>query len=74
VTVLLSLLLDNWQAVAGAFGVIGLLLFGRSSANKTHKIKKAKAHEKTHDRINQITPVDPDDRDDIERRLREHSE
>ena len=73
-TVLFSILLDNWQAVAGGVGVLAVFLFGRKSADNKHKARKAETDAKTQKRISEIEPVNPDDRSDIERRLREHGE
>ena len=73
-TVLLSILLDNWQAVAGGVGVLAVFLFGRKSANNKHEARKAKTDAKTQKRISEIEPVDRANRSDIERRLREHGE
>jgi MFS superfamily sulfate permease-like transporter len=71
---IITMILDNWQAVVGGVGVLAVFLFGRKSANNKHEARKAKEDAKTQQRINEIEPVDPDDRSDIERRLREHGE
>jgi hypothetical protein len=71
-TAIIAIILDNWQAVAGAVGVLAVFIFGRKSANNKHEARKAKEDAKTQQRINKIEPVDPDDRSHIERRLREH--
>lgn len=69
---LLALLGDNWQIIASAMGGAVLYLTGRKQANSKHKRKELEADVKTHERINEIEPVDPDDRSNIVGRLREH--
>lgn len=71
-TAIIAIILDNWQAVVGGVGVLAVFLFGRKSANNKHKARKAKTDAKAQNRINEIEPVDRADRNDIERRLREH--
>tara|TARA_R110002126_G_scaffold99991_1_gene231357 strand:- start:2388 stop:2612 length:225 start_codon:yes stop_codon:yes gene_type:complete len=73
-TAIIAIILENWEAVAGAVGVLAVFLFGRNSANNKHEARKAKTDAKTQKRISEIEPVNPDDRSDIERRLREHGE
>lgn len=75
-SVILGLAGDFWPYIAAAGAAIVAMLTaygkGRKDANTKHIIKKAKADEKTNERINNITPVDPADRRDIRDRLRDH--
>jgi hypothetical protein len=43
---------------------------GRKDAKTQETLQKAKADEKTHERINSVAPVDPDNRAGIVERLR----
>lgn len=71
---LLSLILDNWQAVVGILATGAAFLVGQSRAKSKHISRKAKADAKAHERINKLDPIDPADRRDIDQRLRDHSE
>ena len=71
-TAIIAIILENWEAVAGAVGVLAVFLFGRNSANNKHEARKAKTDAKTQKRIKGIEPVDRANRSDIKRRLREH--
>ena len=76
-SVILGLAGDFWPYIAAAGAAIVAMLTaygkGRKDANTKHIVKKAKSDEKSHDRINKVTPVDPADRSDIRERLRKHS-
>ena len=45
-------------------------LKGRNDANSKVKLEKAEANEETHERINEVAPIDLSDRNDIVERLR----
>lgn len=74
-SIILGLLGDFWPYVAAAGAAIVAMLTaygkGRKDANTKHIVKKAKSDEKTHDRINKVTPVDPADRRAVRERLRD---
>lgn len=76
-SVILGLAGDFWPYIAAAGAAIVAMLTaygkGRKDANTKHIVKKAKSDEKSHDRINKVTPVDPADRSSIRERLRKHS-
>jgi hypothetical protein len=58
-------------AIIGAVAAFATAYFkGRKDADNKNKIQKAKADEKTHERINSVAPVNPDNRAGIVERLR----
>ena len=62
-------------AIIGAVAAFATAYFkGRRDADTKHKIQKAEANEKTHERIDGVAPVDPDRRTDIIDRLRKQGQ
>lgn len=62
-------------AIAAFVGAIfAAFAKGKASANTKHQIEKADANEATHERINEVQPVDPSDHDDVVKRLRKRGQ
>lgn len=74
----MSIILQFWPQILAALaiiaGALGIYGEGRKDANTKHTARKAKTDAKAHDRIDGVTPVDPNNRADIVDRLRRHSE
>jgi hypothetical protein len=61
--------------IVGAIVAFATAYFkGRKDANTNNKLEKVEANEKTHERMDIVSPVDPSDHDDILERLRNQGE
>lgn len=69
---LVSLALEYWPILAGAFGLVAAFLMGGSRQKLKATNRKAKADAKTHDRISKVAPRDPIDRTSVDAGLHEH--